>query len=262
MNKISMVYYFKNPEKEDGVIDTLIFVRFDRILQLNFETEEIKNIYIFKNPLRRQPEFFTMNDKQETLIIASQQEGIYLNITNKSQLKSRIMSLVEGFKKENMDKLFSNDKQIEKSKIEESSDTSDKDEKNDKVHELQSKPTARENLDDSIFKTSQPEVDLDQFYNIGLMKEIIHDEEDKVFYILANRYDEKLGFFLLRMNDSEPSDYKFLTKWKNKLDLGDADLFVLRDNVKGHKELVISYKTIYINTYNIMIYDISSSEID
>lgn len=53
MNKISMVYYFKNPEKEDGVIDTLIFVRFDRILQLNFETEEIKNIYIFNNPLRR-----------------------------------------------------------------------------------------------------------------------------------------------------------------------------------------------------------------
>ena len=108
----------------------------------------------------------------------------------------------------------------------------------------------------------QPEVDLDTFFNMGLMKEIIHDEEDKVFYILANKYDEKLGFFLLRMNDSDPSDHKFLTKWKNKLELGDADLFVLRDYEKGYKELVISYKTIYINTYNIMIYDISHSEID
>ena len=78
-----------------------------------------------------------MDDKQNILIIASQQEGIYLNITNKSQLKSRMMSLVEDYKKENMDKLFSNDKQIEKSKIEESSDGSlDEDEKNDKVHEL------------------------------------------------------------------------------------------------------------------------------
>ena len=143
-----------------------------------------------------------------------------------------------------------------------SSDSSEMEERKDKVHDLlQSKPTAREFGRDSLLDL-QPEVDLDQFYNIGLMKEIIHDEEDKVFYILANKFDEKLGFFLLRMNDSEPSDFKFLTKWKNKLDLGDADLFVLRDKEKGYKELVISYKTIYINTYNIMVYDISSSEID
>ena len=54
-----------------------------------------------------------MNDKQNTLIIASQQEGIYLNITNKSQLKSRMMSLVEDYKKENMDKLYSDGKKIE-----------------------------------------------------------------------------------------------------------------------------------------------------
>ena len=49
---ICMVYYFKNPES-DGVIDTLIFVKFDRILQVNFETSEIKTIYKFSNPLLR-----------------------------------------------------------------------------------------------------------------------------------------------------------------------------------------------------------------
>ena len=47
-----MVYYFKNPES-DGVIDTLIFVKYDRMLQLNFETSEIKTIYKFMNPLKR-----------------------------------------------------------------------------------------------------------------------------------------------------------------------------------------------------------------
>lgn len=45
MNNICMVYYFKNPDK-DGVIDTLIFVKYDRILQLNFETEVITSLYV------------------------------------------------------------------------------------------------------------------------------------------------------------------------------------------------------------------------
>ena len=32
------------------------------------------------------------------------------------------------------------------------------------------------------------EVDLDQKFEISSLKEIIHDEEDGVFYILANKY--------------------------------------------------------------------------
>ena len=32
------------------------------------------------------------------------------------------------------------------------------------------------------------EVDLDQKFEINCIKEIIHDEEDEVFYILANKY--------------------------------------------------------------------------
>lgn len=52
MKGISMAYYFKNAES-DGVVDTLIFVKYDRVLQLNFETSEISTIYKFTNPLRR-----------------------------------------------------------------------------------------------------------------------------------------------------------------------------------------------------------------
>lgn len=96
---------------------------------------------------------------------------------------------------------------------------------------------------------------------IGCIKEIIHDEEDEVFYILANKYDQKLGFFIIRMKDQDPSDFKFLTKWKNKLDIGDSNLFVMRNDAgkgKKYKELIVSYKTIYINTYNVTVMDISA----
>lgn len=67
------------------------------------------------------------------------------------------------------------------------------------------------------------------------------------------------------MNAKNPKeDNMFLTKWKNKLDIGDASLHVLRHECqKGesrYKELVISYKTININTYNVTVMDISDKK--
>ena len=51
-------------------------------------------------------------------------------------------------------------------------------------------------------------------------------------------------------------------KLKNKLDLDDADINILRNKTLGIKELVISYKTIFINTYSIMDLDISACGAD
>ena len=115
--------------------------------------------------------------------------------------------------------------------------------------------------EDGIYKDMRngTEIDLDEKFNIGIIKEIIHDDEDECFYLVANKYDEKLGFFIVRMSDSDPiGDFKFLTKYKNKLDIGDCKLSVMRSGEGQNrlKELVISYKTIYINTYNIVIMDI------
>jgi hypothetical protein len=49
--------------------------------------------------------------------------------------------------------------------------------------------------------------------------------------------------------------------WKHKLEIDNANLFVLRgvdkQTKKPYKELVISFKTIYINTYNVVVQDIS-----
>jgi hypothetical protein len=117
---------------------------------------------------------------------------------------------------------------------------------------------------DGIFLdlAKKKEIDLDELYQIGCMKEIIYDHEDGVFYILANKFEEKLGFFIIRMNEKNPSEHTFLTKWKNKLDLGDANIFVLRhgNQEQQYKELIISYKTIYINTYNVTVMDISQDK--
>ena len=96
---------------------------------------------------------------------------------------------------------------------------------------------------------------------VGQIKEIIHNEDSGHFYIVANKFDEKLGFFIIRFNDNNPNDHKFLTKYKNKLDLGDCNLYVLNHGA-NYKELVISFKTIYINTYNVTIMDISSEGSD
>jgi len=115
--------------------------------------------------------------------------------------------------------------------------------------------------DDGIYVNvaRNTEVDIDDEYNIGCIKEIIFDQEDRVFYILCNKYQEKLGFFVLRMREDDPNRSKFLIKIKNKLDIGDCNISVLRKKGRdGVKELIIGYKTIFINTYSVMCMDIST----
>ena len=63
----------------------------------------------------------------------------------------------------------------------------------------------------------------------------------------------------MRLNLENPysgtDSARFIVRWGRKLDIGDTNIFNLRDEVKGYKEIVISYKTIYINVYNIMVLD-------
>ena len=89
--------------------------------------------------------------------------------------------------------------------------------------------------------------------------EIIYDEDDKVFYILTNKFEEKLGFFVIKFKEDNPLTKSFLIKWKNKLDIGDTNINVLR--TENTKEVIISFKTININTYNLMVMDISKDSV-
>ena len=80
---------------------------------------------------------------------------------------------------------------------------------------------------------------------------------------MANKRYDELGFYLIRFDAKKPEDFKFLTSWTHNLDIGDANIFILRgqDPKMGgsgqFKELVVSYKTIYINTYNIVLTDLA-----
>lgn len=82
-----------------------------------------------------------------------------------------------------------------------------------------------------------------------------------MFYLMANRFQDKLGFFCIVFHEEDPDNFHFLMKLKNKLDIADANIFVLRNPDKMYKELVLSYKTIYLNTYNITVLDISQTDL-
>ena len=49
-----------------------------------------------------------------------------------------------------------------------------------------------------------------------------------------------------------------MTMWSHKLDLGNANMYILRgiDNGIEYKELIVGYKTIYINTYTLWVTDL------
>ena len=98
---------------------------------------------------------------------------------------------------------------------------------------------------------TREQIDLDEKFEINNIKEIIHDSEDHYFYLLANKYQGRLGVFLVRFQDEDPDDKKYLLRWKNKLDIADANVDIIRIEGCRYKELLISYKTIYMNTYTV-----------
>jgi hypothetical protein len=101
------------------------------------------------------------------------------------------------------------------------------------------------------------EVDLDVLYKVDNIKDITFDEEDKEFYFLSNKKNGFIGFFLIKFIEKDPHQFTDLTMWKHRLDIDNCNLFILRGhdhtNGKHYKELIISYKTILINTFNVVV---------
>jgi hypothetical protein len=100
------------------------------------------------------------------------------------------------------------------------------------------------------------EIDLDEKFGITCVKCVVFIAEDQQFYFVANKFQGVIGFFLIRYSVNNPDDYKFLTMWRQKMDIADVNLYVLRgtDPEQGlFKELIIGYKTIYINTYTVVV---------
>jgi hypothetical protein len=105
------------------------------------------------------------------------------------------------------------------------------------------------------------------FFDIKNQKEYDYDKKEKVkeiesvafkddkFYVLCNKKDNKLGLYLFIIDTSNPgNDCKYLLNWPNKLNISDANIFAMEEymNNKEKRSLILSYKTVGINTFNVM----------
>lgn len=182
----------------------MLFAKPDEIISFDYETSVVRTVVKFEIPLKRQPQYFSLNDSQENAVVSRNEEAIF-NSTKGWAAK-------------------------------------------------------KDSFGVSKFKTC---IDLDEHFEIQAIKQVVYDYEDQAFYVMANRYKGKLGFFVIRFQEEDPDDSHFLIKLKNKLEINDANIFVMRTMGQGpeknnnYKELVLSFKTIYLNAFNITVLDIS-----
>ena len=105
-------------------------------------------------------------------------------------------------------------------------------------------------------------MELDYIYKISDIRSVIYCEENNKFYVFANRSKGFLGQYLYELDETNLDEdgqiiANVLINQQSLLDNGDTNLFL----IDGEK-LVLSYKCIYINTYNVQIIDLESKRID
>ena len=100
--------------------------------------------------------------------------------------------------------------------------------------------------------------DLDAVFGIGDIKSVVF--HDDIFYVLCNKREQKLGYFILRLSERNPlkgaddpatREKLFLMNYKHKLAIGDADCSILQEG--DEPSLLVSFKTCYVNTYSIYV---------
>ena len=78
---------------------------------------------------------------------------------------------------------------------------------------------------------------------------------------MANKKDKRLGFYVLSLDQDDPSKKaEYLICWSNKLDIGSCDLNIMIEN-DGTESIVVSYKMININTYNVFVIDLKNEKL-
>jgi hypothetical protein len=82
--------------------------------------------------------------------------------------------------------------------------------------------------DDGIYinTITKQEVDIDELFGVGLIKNIKFESETREFYVLCNREGQKLGFYVLKFSEKDVHRNKFLIKFQNKLDIGDVEMYI------------------------------------
>ena len=106
------------------------------------------------------------------------------------------------------------------------------------------------------------EIDIDNLFHIGDIRSVINVNEK--FYVLSNKCDKLLGYYLIEIDENNPKSKKpmFLINWKSKLDIGDAELYLIENKDRGELQLAVSYKSVHINTYNILMVNLDTKMIE
>lgn len=90
--------------------------------------------------------------------------------------------------------------------------------------------------------------------------------DSNYFYCVSNKRDEKLGLFLFMIdmnNPDKPAEY--LLHWQNKLNIGNCDVAFMREEVSNGEDntyLIVSYKAIGINTFNVLCINLKTKLIE
>ena len=106
------------------------------------------------------------------------------------------------------------------------------------------------------------EIDIDELYHIGDIRSVINLNQK--FYVLANKCDNLIGYHLIEIDENYPDskEPKYLINWKSKLDIGNASLYSMWNNKKETDYLVVSIKSIHINTYTVLIINLETRKIE
>jgi hypothetical protein len=111
--------------------------------------------------------------------------------------------------------------------------------------------------------------DIDDKFDLDLIKCAIFDPEEDMIYMVCNKRHGKLGMFLIKFFQYDPDDHEFIlsrTAGNNGLDIDSVSLTIIQGvdekSKRNYKEIIIGYKTIYINTFCVEINDITCLEHD
>lgn len=117
-------------------------------------------------------------------------------------------------------------------------------------------------------KPKETQIDLDKREEVALIQNISVSEDDSQFFVLANKKEQKLGYylFIVRLDDPEAKKRpkgkaEYLIAWENKLDIGNCDVAMLVEtdaDKKRRESVVVSYKCIGINTFNVFVFDLET----
>ena len=62
----------------------------------------------------------------------------------------------------------------------------------------------------------------------------------------------------MKFPDKDPTSFEYILKIKTGLRVENGGIEIVRDKLNKYKELLITYKTEHLNTYNIQVLDMST----